>query len=159
VEQVQPLVEGPIGTFVRLTFERMDNKRPHGTNFGATMQAVSSAAAAGGHTFNMRVLRGGFRVVSNYETWPDPDRYTRTSLFVFRRDTQVRRLAIFVSESDIWDKFILVCIMVSSILLIVVDPLDAPHLRPLSPFRDRVELASSCLTVLFAIEASMQVLE
>ena len=44
--------------------------------FGFDCQAVSSAAAVAGSTFNLRVLRGGYRVVSAHRTWPDPERYS-----------------------------------------------------------------------------------
>ena len=154
------LLEGPVGSSVNLAFERRADSNPQdAASFSQALQGVSVAAARGAAlTYSLQILRGGYKVVRARHVWPDPETYTRTSLFIFKRETLLRRVAIFVCESWVWDKFILLLIFVSSVLLTVVDPLDNPQMRPESPFRDRIETASSALTILFALEAGLQII-
>jgi hypothetical protein len=163
-EQVSPQIQGHLGSFVNLSFERQGIQKSNPSegdnpNFGHTLQREVSARATMDKQlqYSLRVLRGGHRVVRTNAVWPDPDTYTRTSLFIFSRQLKVRRLAIFISESYVFDKFILLCIMMSSVLLVIVDPLDNPSMRPHSPLRDSVDIASQAFTCFFVLEALIQI--
>ncbi len=90
--------------------------------------------------------------------WPDPDVYTRQSCFALGQKNKLRRLCILLCESELWTRFILLCILASTVLLALLDPLDSTELQPESPTRDRIEIASQCFTVLFVFEALVNIL-
>jgi hypothetical protein len=102
-EQVSPQIQGHLGSFVNLSFERqgIQKSKPSegdNQNFGQTLQHEVSARATMDKQlqYSLRVLRGDHRIVRTSAVWPDPDTYTRTSIFIFSRQLKVLRLAIYI---------------------------------------------------------------
>ncbi|EKX39840.1 hypothetical protein GUITHDRAFT_76082 [Guillardia theta CCMP2712] len=73
-------------------------------------------------------------------------------------NAKLRRLCILIIESSFWKLLIIMCVFASSFLLTLTDPLSTPQLQPVSPFRDRVELASKSFTILFLFEAVLEII-
>jgi hypothetical protein len=82
--------------------------------------------------------------------WPDPELYTDRSLFLFTLRTPIRRFCVATIESTSFQRFVLVLITGSTAILASNDPLDSTQ--------GVLGLASQVFSVLFAVEAIIQII-
>jgi hypothetical protein len=95
--------------------------------------------------------------------WPNPHKYNSRSLYLFDLKHPVRRLAIAGIEYrfrgvNVWETTVLALILLNTLQLAMYDPFDIPALKPVSPFRDGMDVLAKFFSAVFLAECLVKVL-
>jgi len=92
------------------------------------------------------------------QKWPDDEKYQARSLFLFTLQSPARQTMIRWVEWKWWDRIVLMIILLNTIQLLFIDPLDNEKTRPNGPQqRNALEVIGQIFSVIFLLEFAAKV--
>ncbi len=82
------------------------------------------------------------------DRWPNPRKYNKRSLLLFRLESPFRKALIAAIEWPWWDRIVLFVILINSCMLAYNQPYDIPELRPNDTERNALALVSQVNPIL-----------
>jgi hypothetical protein len=81
-------------------------------------------------------------------SWPDPCKYEARTLYILTLQNPIRQGLIFAIENPLWDRIVLLIILINTVSLIARDPYDVEQFQPESKVRTAWEVLSTVSVIL-----------
>jgi hypothetical protein len=116
----------------RTDFERVDTSRS-GRSKKSSRSRLSSSSR---------------RFQGQPASWPDPCKYEARTLYILTLQNPIRQGLIFAIENPLWDRIVLLIILINTVSLIARDPYDVEQFQPESKVRTAWEVLSTVSVIL-----------